>query len=82
MARRNERSRACSPKMAWCAAGWPLNFCAASEAAAFGSGPWPGPLLALYAGSLEREKITPMDADARLCKEIRANLFGGGCAKA
>jgi lipoprotein NlpI len=35
----------------------------AREAATFGSGPWPGPLLALYAGSLDREKIMAMEAE-------------------
>jgi lipoprotein NlpI len=34
----------------------------ARTAAALGSGPWPGPLLALYAGTLEREKIMAMTA--------------------
>ena len=32
----------------------------AREAAALGSGPWPGPLLALYAGTLDREKVMAM----------------------
>jgi tetratricopeptide (TPR) repeat protein len=31
------------------------------DAAALGSGPWPGPLLALYAGSLARDKIMAME---------------------
>ncbi len=35
----------------------------AREAAALGSGPWPGPLLALYAGSLDREQIMAMAAE-------------------
>jgi tetratricopeptide (TPR) repeat protein len=35
----------------------------AREAAALGSGPWPGPLLALYAGSLPAERITGMAAE-------------------
>jgi lipoprotein NlpI len=32
----------------------------AREAAAMGAGPWPGPLLALFAGSLAREEIMTM----------------------
>jgi tetratricopeptide (TPR) repeat protein len=32
----------------------------AREAAALGAGPWPGPLLALYAGTLERERVMAM----------------------
>ena len=32
----------------------------AREAAALGSGPWPGPLLSLYAGSLDRETVMTM----------------------
>jgi tetratricopeptide (TPR) repeat protein len=35
----------------------------AREAAALGTGPWPGPLLALFAGSLDREKIMAMAAE-------------------
>jgi lipoprotein NlpI len=35
----------------------------ARDAAAFGSGPWPGPMLAFYAGSLAREKIIAMAAE-------------------
>jgi tetratricopeptide (TPR) repeat protein len=35
----------------------------AREAAAFGAGPWPGPLLALFAGSLERESVMTIGPD-------------------
>jgi tetratricopeptide (TPR) repeat protein len=35
----------------------------ARAAAALGSGPWPGPLLALYAGSVAREKIMAMETE-------------------
>jgi lipoprotein NlpI len=35
----------------------------AREAAALGAGPWPGPLLALYAGSLQPERIMAMEAE-------------------
>jgi tetratricopeptide (TPR) repeat protein len=35
----------------------------ARELATFGSGPWPGPLLALYAGSLDRGKIMAMESE-------------------
>jgi lipoprotein NlpI len=35
----------------------------AREAAALGAGPWPGPLLALYAGSLAPERIMEMAAE-------------------
>jgi tetratricopeptide (TPR) repeat protein len=35
----------------------------AREAAALGSGAWPGPLLALFAGSLNREKIMAMGSE-------------------
>jgi tetratricopeptide (TPR) repeat protein len=35
----------------------------AREAAALGAGPWPGPLLALYAGSIQPERIMAMEAE-------------------
>jgi len=35
----------------------------AGAATALGSGPWPGPLLAFYAGSLDRERIMGMGAE-------------------
>jgi lipoprotein NlpI len=42
----------------------------AREVATHGSGPWPGPLLALYAGSIEREKIMAMEAEVAPAERI------------
>jgi len=42
----------------------------AREAAAFGLGPWPGSMLAFYAGSLARDKIMAMAADLQGAERI------------